>query len=168
MTDAYDSWLDGETPGEPLALFEERIGKLGLRPALMVSGETPIAAAIELMNAHKVGCVLVGSERIEGIFTERDVLQKVIPQGAAMSNTPVRVFMTENPQCAGVDDMIGQALNCMLEGGFRHVPVVDASGRPSGVFSMRSFMDLLVDLFPAEILNAPPPGLHWASTREGA
>jgi CBS domain-containing protein len=52
----------------------------------------------------------------------------------------------------------------MSVGGFRHVPIVDERGRPAGVVSVRDVVDLLVEAFPAEILNR---GGDRQSEREG-
>jgi hypothetical protein len=57
----------------------------------------------------------------------------------------------------------------MSLGGFRHIPLVDDDGSPTGVVAMRNIVDYIVDLFPNEILNLPPsPGLSISRAREGA
>jgi len=60
-------------------------------------------------------------------------------------------------------------LNKMAVGGFRHVPVVDADGRPVFVVSVRDVVEFLVDFFPNDVLNLPPEyGPPKSSKREGA
>ena len=109
------------------------------------------------MNEHRIGCVLVvEAGRLVGIFTERDVLTKVVTAGRDIDTTPVGEVMTRDPECLTLDDGIAYALNMMSVGGFRHIPLVDADGYPTGMVAMRDIVDYIVDLFPEEVLNLPP------------
>ena len=141
-----------------------------LREPLSLACGSPIARAIELMNRAAVGCVLVVEDgRLSGVFTERDVLTRVMGTGVDCERTPVDAVMTPAPECLTLDDGIAYALNKMSVGGFRHVPLVDADHRPTGVVGMRHVVDYIVDLFPRAILNLPPtPELGITRTREGA
>jgi CBS domain-containing protein len=76
--------------------------------------------------------------------------------------------MTPDPECLTLEDGISYALNMMSDGGFRHIPLIDAEQHPTGVVAMRDIVDYMVDLFPA-VLNLPPsPALGIAREREGA
>ena len=126
--------------------------------------------AIEAMNEHRTGCVLVAEhDRLVGVFTERDVLTKVAAQGLSIDETAVEEVMTRDPEWLTLDDGIAYALNMMSVGGFRHIPLVDDELRPAGVVAMRDIVDFIVDLFPEEVLNLPPSPAHGiAREREGA
>ena len=141
-----------------------------LRQPVRVAPSASIRKAVELMNERGVGCVLaVEDGRLVGIFTERDVLTKVINMGRDIDTTPVGEVMTRDPECLTLDDGIGYALNLMSDGGFRHIPLIDAEGRPTGIVAMRDVVDYMVDLFPSEVRNLPPtPTLGIAREREGA
>jgi CBS domain-containing protein len=141
-----------------------------LKPPVRVAPSVSIRRAVELMNERGVGCVLaVEHGRLVGIFTERDVLTKVITAGRDIDLTPVGEVMTRDPECLTLDDGIAYALNLMSDGGFRHIPLVDADGRPTGVVAMRNVVEYIVDLFPSEVRNLPPsPTLGIAREREGA
>ena len=77
--------------------------------------------------------------------------------------------MTRDPETLPVDARIAWALNMMSIGGFRHVPVVDREGRPTAVVAVRDIVELLVESFPAEILNLPPDfGRKKSRARDGA
>jgi CBS domain-containing protein len=143
-------------------------GLATLKPAICVAPGTSVRAAIEQMNRQHVGCVLVEEQgRLLGIFTERDVLTKVVVQNVDIDRTRVETVMTPDPESLSPDDRISYALNKMSMGGFRRIPLVDENGRPVGVVSMRNVVDYMVDLFPGEVLNLPPqPRLSRA--REGA
>jgi CBS domain-containing protein len=139
-----------------------------LKPAICVAPGTSLRAAIEQMNRQHVGCVLVEEQaRLLGIFTERDVLTKVVAQNVDIDRTRIDAVMTPDPESLSPDDRVSYALNKMSMGGFRRIPLVDENGRPVGVVSMRNVVDYMVDLFPGEVLNLPPqPRLSRA--REGA
>ena len=137
--------------------LQEPIQVLPFAAPLSVSRMTSVAEAIRLMQAQHVGCVLVQeADRLVGIFTERDVLNKVAGSGQDPSQTPVEAVMTAEPEALPVDASISFALNLMSEGGFRHLPLVDAAHRPVGVLSVKHVVRYLAELFPEEVLNLPP------------
>jgi CBS domain-containing protein len=153
------------------AITKRPIRKLPtLRPPVCVLPATTVRHAIEAMNEHRTGCVLVVEhDRLVGVFTERDVLTKVAAQGLNSDETAVEEAMTPDPECLTLDDGIAYALNMMSVGGFRHIPLVDAQRSPTGVVAMRDIVDFIVDLFPEEVLNLPPSPAHGiAREREGA
>jgi CBS domain-containing protein len=153
------------------AITKRPIAKLPtLRPPVCVEPSASVAAAVEAMNEGRTGCVLVvRSDRLVGIFTERDVLTKIVGTGVDIDAAPVATVMTPDPECLTLDDGISYALNMMSVGGFRHIPLVDADQHPTGVVSMRDIVDYMVDLFPEEVLNLPPSPAHGiAREREGA
>lgn len=152
------------------ALIGEPIGKCQPRPAICVNPETTVADAIDLMQAHGMGCVLVVCDgELAGIFTERDVLFRVAAARRDATMTRVGEVMTADPETLTLDDELAWVLNLMAVGGFRHVPIVDAAGQPVGVLSVKHIVERLVELFPRDVLNLPPhPGKNITHTREGA
>lgn len=141
-----------------------------LREAVCVAPTTTVGEAIEKMNRRRVGCVLVvKNDRLVGVFSERDVLTKLIGRSQSIEKTTVGDVMTPEPECLTLEDGIAYALNKMSVGGFRHIPLVDEEGRPTGVVAMRNIVDFIVDLFPEQVLNLPPSPAHNISReREGA
>jgi CBS domain-containing protein len=90
------------------------------------------------MTENRIGALLVlENGRIAGIFTERDALNKILSAGLDPDATKVGQVMAGNPQTIGADKPLAHALYMMAEGGFRHVPVVDANGAPLGMVSAR-------------------------------
>ncbi len=137
--------------------LQEPIQVLPFVPPLGVTRETSIAEAIRLMQEYHVGCVLVQEgDRLVGIFTERDVLNKVAGGAQDPTQTTVETVMTADPEALPVDAPISFALNLMSEGGFRHLPLVDDAHRPVGMLSVKHIVRYLADLFPEEVLNLPP------------
>jgi CBS domain-containing protein len=141
-----------------------------MRPAVCVAPTTTVRHAIEAMNEHRTGCVLVVyRERLLGVFTERDVLTRIVAKELNLDDICVEEVMTPEPECLTLDDGIAYALNLMSIGGFRHIPLVDQAGHPTGIVSMRDVVDFIVDLFPEAVLNLPPSPSHGiARSREGA
>lgn len=141
-----------------------------LKPPITVERQSTAREAVEAMNRGGVGCVLVvDGGRLVGVFTERDVLTKVAAKGIDAAEVRMETLMTSDPECLTLNDSIAYALNKMSIGGFRHIPLIDEQGRPTGVVAMRNIVDYLVDLFPDKVLNLPPsPSLAIARTREGA
>lgn len=140
-----------------------------LRPAISVPPTVSVRAAIDRMNQGNTGCVLVEvNGRLTGIFTERDVLTKIVGTTIDLDRTTVETVMTRNPESLSPDDRVSYALNKMSVGGFRHIPLVDDDGHPVGVVSMRNVVDYIVDLFGTDVLNLPPSPQHGARSREGA
>lgn len=141
-----------------------------LRPPVSVPLQATAAEAIDKMMEQRSGCVLVvDEERLVGVFTERDVLCKIAAQDRSPSSVPVREVMTPDPECLTLDDSLAYALHHMSVGGFRHIPLVDEDGRPTGIVAMRSIVEFMVDSFPRQVLNLPPsPSANIAREREGA
>ncbi len=71
------------------------IKALRLQDAISVSPSTTVQSAVEKMQRHNIGCVLVvESKKLTGIFTERDLLQKVLGKISDLSSVPVSSYST--------------------------------------------------------------------------
>ncbi len=100
--------------------------------------EMTVRAACRLMAEKRIGAMLiVESNKIVGIFTERDALNKVLATGVDPDTTTLAQVMVSNPMTIRSDKPLGFALAMMADGGFRHVPVVDDNGAPLGMVSAR-------------------------------
>jgi len=126
--------------------------------------------AVNAMIQNHIGTVLiVEGGKLYGMFSERDVLTRVAAQGQVPAETPIVDVMTPAPECLSFDDEIVFALNKMVIGGFRHVPILDENGTPIAVVSMRDVMAHIVSFYPCEVFNLPPePAVGRAGQREGA
>jgi CBS domain-containing protein len=151
-------------------LIREPIGKSEPRPAVVVNPQTSVADAVALMKEHGTGCVLVQVDhKLVGIFTERDVLFRVVGSKLDPARIPVADVMTPDPETLTLKDELAWVLNLMAVGGFRHVPIVDEDGRPVGVLSVKHIVERMVEFFPKDVLTLPPhPGKDIVRTREGA
>jgi CBS domain-containing protein len=105
-------------------------GLLSVRPSITV------AEAATMMGERRVGSVLVMEEdALLGIFTERDIMRALGEQFDAAAHQ-VSEWMTRNPITVPPDTDARDALKTMLDGGFRHLPVIDGE-HILGVVSMR-------------------------------
>ena len=120
------------------------------RKLLKASPRTLVSAAAKRMAARNVGAVLVAEgDRLLGIFTERDVVTRVVARGLDPRATRLSEVMTPAPLTVGPDKPFGYALSVMHEHGFRHLPVVE-DGKPIGIVSARSAMDPEMEDFVTE------------------
>ncbi len=159
-----EAYFDGAGPTRRsfgAELLKEPLSVVPTRPPIAVKADTSVKASMQAMQQHHRGCILItrdGTLRspLVGIFTERDVLLRVIDSGRNPAEVPVGEVMTRDPEALPFDARLAWALNIMAVGGYRHVPVVDANGWPTAVVAVRDVVEFLVESFPAEILNLPP------------
>jgi CBS domain-containing protein len=156
------------------SLLREPISVLRARKPLVLSMESTVTEAMRAMQREHCGCVLVTDDgtadsKINGIFTERDVLLRIVDRGRNPAQLPLSEVMTPDPETLSVRSAVAYALNKMSVGGFRHIPVVDDELRPAFVVSVRDVVEFLVAAFPREVLNLPPEeGVKPQRAREGA
>ncbi len=111
---------------------------------------TTVSDAARLMATRNAGAVLVvQDERLVGIFTERDVVFRVIAKDLDPAATPLEAVMTPSPRTLEPNRTYGHALLLMQENGFRRVPVVQ-EGRLLGIVSSRNAMDPELEEFVSE------------------
>ena len=145
------------------------VKSLRLQEAITVSPQSTVAEAVDKMQVHREGCVLlVESKKLTGIFTERDLLYRVIGKISDLAAAKVTDYSTASPESMKVDDTIGHALNLMHVGGYRHIPIVDDNGEPTGVISIKDAIAFLSEFFPEDVLNLPARPLRTTREREGA
>ncbi len=109
-----------------------------------------VSQAASLMATHDAGAVLVIEDhQLIGIFTERDVVFRVIALERDPKATLLREVMTSEPKTLDPKQSYGHALVIMQENGFRHVPVVE-NGKAIGIISSRYAMDPDLEEFIAD------------------
>ena len=151
------------------ALLRETLKNALSNHGLVLDEQTPLGEALRQMREHRQGCILATRDgKLTGIFTERDVLMKVVGTNIDLERTPIRPYMTRDPVRLPEDAIVAYALNKMCLEGFRHVPLTDEQGRPVGVISMRDIIEYLSGFFPKDVLNLPPEPTSGFRNREGA
>jgi CBS domain-containing protein len=146
----------------------ESVSRLQPSAPLQVQPTQSVAEAVTRMRKEGVGCVLVcDAGRLVGIFSERDLMRRVLAAGKPLS-VPIAEVMTPDPVAVQPKEAIGSAVKRMEEGGYRHLPVVDEKGRPLGVLSVKRIVHYLVEHFPGTVYNLPPDPGAVQQEREGA
>ena len=149
------------------SLREVEVLALELQPPLVLEGTTSVGGVIREMQDGHLGYALVTeNNRLIGIFTERDVLQSVLGNEAVLAQ-PVSEYMTPDPVCVDSKDPIRQVVRLMHQGGYRQIPIVDASGQVAGCVRHKDIAEYLVNHFAGHVLNLPPDPDQVARKPEG-
>jgi CBS domain-containing protein len=114
------------------------------KPIHAVGPDTSVTECVRLMTAEKIGALIVlDGERLIGMFTERDALNKVLAAGLDPGNTTVAEVMTRNPIWIPPTTTVGDAMELITRRRFRHLPIVD-NGKVLAVISSGDLTHWLV------------------------
>lgn len=121
-------------------LLTDHIADLPTGRPIVVSSETTVATAVEQMRRQQHGCVLIqeGSQLV-GIFTEKDLLTRVLRPAIDLGATPVSAVMTSKPIIVAPSDPPAFAIHNQVARDLRHMPVVESS-KIVGFLSVRHIL----------------------------
>ena len=150
--------------------LNDPVSNLELRKSICISGDTSIAACLQLMKDERIGCLLITENgSLRGIFTERDIIRRIVGKNLSHDDIDVEDYMTGDPDTLMADAPLAFALNYMVVGGYRHVPIVDENNKPQACLSIKDIVKHIGDYYFNEIANLPPtpknPG--WATVDGG-
>ena len=130
-------WLDKR--GAPLdTILEERASVHSVAP------DTSVMECVRTMTTEKIGAlIIIDGEKLVGIFTERDALNKVLAAGLDPVTTKISAVMTKDPYCVPPATSVADAMELVTRHGFRHLPVVK-DGKVLAVVSSRDLTHWLV------------------------
>ncbi len=134
------------TYNDPLekAILEHTVDEVESQPCAIVSADTSILQAVQRLANLEVACLVVAEkQRLVGVFTIRDVLDKVALQFEEVKHRLVSEVMTSRPEYVYDTDSVAAAMCVMVSGGHRHVPVVDSDERIIGIVSPNRVMTFL-------------------------
>ena len=147
--------------------INQRLADLPLDQPATVPSSTPVAEALSLMREGSRSCVLaVDNGRLEGVFTERDVLVRCMddtfdwkqPLGASVLTRPAQTMRS--------NATVAEAIALMQQHHYRTLPVVDGE-RVVGLIRVGDLLMHLAEAFPEEVLNLPPRPHQVMETEEG-
>lgn len=139
--------LPRATAGLQRRLMKTPVEKAYPRSPLQVEPNSSIGDAIRRMQKSGQGCLLVlENGKLQGILTERDLLQKVAGEGVDLDHAPVRDFMTVKPVTIRATDTLAQAMNKLSVGGYRHLPIKRGPDQELiGFLSVRCVLKYIAD-----------------------
>jgi len=113
-----------------------------------VSGDTTIKKAVDIMNQHRIGALMVVNfdGEIEGIFTERDVMKKLAETVDLVGHLKVRDIMTirEDMIISNGNETVEEIMQLLAEKRIRHIPIVNEDGVLEGIISIRDIIRILL------------------------
>ena len=120
--------------------------RLARRPPVTIRRDATVLEAVRVMLDNQVGAALVLEDgRAVGVFTERDVMGKVVAERLDPATTKVSAVMTSPVATIPVEADPAAALELMLDKHIRHLPLVDVQRRVEGILSMRYLMRHQID-----------------------
>lgn len=146
----------------------EKIKHLRRSRSIHVQPKTPLKDVLDKMRTEKSAITIIedSAQKLLGVFTERDVLLKVLGKGLDL-NQPIEKFMTPKPFHLNGDNSLGEALEMMVKNKIRHIPIVDAKNTVEGQVDILNMVQFLVEHFPY-VYNLPPKPNQQLNSPEGA
>ena len=107
------------------------------RKLYSVDATKTVLEAARFMMEHNIGALpVLRNGELAGIFSERDIMNRVVAVGRTPGHTAVAEVMTPNPRSVNVDETVEECLFIMHEFGFRHLPIVEGK-QLRGLVSLR-------------------------------
>jgi len=135
-----------ENSVERSVMFDQ-VSTLKQNPPVTIGQSATIGDAMALMLSTNVGAILIVNDAglLVGIFSERDLLKKIVGNVADYANLPITQFMTPRPESVSTTDTLNFVLQKMDAGGYRHVPVLE-DGKPVSIISARDMLRFVTRL----------------------
>jgi len=134
---------------------QRRLGDIVRNQNLLhVHPETTVhAAAVQMTDRHVAAVLVLDDGALKGIFTERDLLQRVVAPGLDPDSTPIGQVMTPDPLSIDAGALGFEAVRLMREEGIRHMVVTGMpdSGFGYAIVSQRDFMGAEMADFEREL-----------------
>jgi CBS domain-containing protein len=129
-----------------------RLLKYASVPPATVKSNASVLEAVEVMAEHTVGAVAVVDDgKLLGIFTERDLMMRVVLRQLNPKDTRVGDVMTSPAETITDETHEEDALIHMVERHVRHLPIVGADGQLKGMLSIRNLLENRVDELAREL-----------------
>ncbi len=141
--------FDLPQPENPVerSVMHDQVKTLKQHPPVTIGQAATVGETVALMLSANVGAMLIVDDagRLVGIFSERDLLKKIVGVLADYEKLPITQFMTPRPECVLTTDTLNFVLQKMDAGGYRHVPVLE-DGKPVSIISARDMLRFLTRL----------------------
>lgn len=125
-------------------LHDDPVSEIQSEPFTTVASDSPVSDVLMHMVGEDIACVLVEENgKLVGVFSDRDVLDKIALDYENLMAVPVREVMTREPVFVRESDSAAAALTVVAVSGYRHVPVLDAEDQIVGIASPRRIAEYL-------------------------
>ena len=115
--------------------------RIARRPLVTIKADATVMQAVRTMADEAIGAVgVVEGNRLVGVFSERDLMLRVVLEKRDTERTLVRDVMTSPVEVISRDSTPDEALKVMLDKHIRHLPIVDRDGSLNGMISIRSLL----------------------------
>lgn len=137
--------------------IDDPISSLTLNSVLTVKSGSSLNDVITMLNDNKIGATIIVDDKgvALGIFTERDILRRVIAKDIDLKKEKIDDYMTVSPETLSEDDPIAFALNKMSDGSYRHIPIT-RNGQVRFMLSVKDIVDEISFIYRKRVLNLPP------------
>ncbi len=126
--------------------------KIAHKPPAAVPSSATVLEAVQTMAEEGVGAVaIVDNGALKGIFTERDVMLRVVLRDRDASQVHVGDVMTSPVETTTPNAHSDEVLNFMLEHHIRHLPIMDSSGKVQAMLSIRNLLESMVESLRNEL-----------------
>ncbi len=132
------------------SLAEDPVTAVQYRPFKGFTPDTPMGTVAQEMNKSNISCVMIidRDDRLVGVFSDRDLLEKIGENYERLASRPVSQFMTADPLFVYETDPVAKAINLMSTGGFRHIPILDMNDKVAGIIGPRRMISYLQAFMP--------------------
>lgn len=141
----------------PLKQFmDQPLAEVRLEQPARISSNDSVRAVVNKMQEGNLSCVLaMDGERVEGIFTERDVLSKCMNDGFDWDQPIGPSVLTREPRTIAANRSVAEAIATMQQRRYRSLPVVQ-DGHVVGLVRLGTLLGQLTEAYPDTVLNLPP------------
>jgi CBS domain-containing protein len=110
------------------------------RRVYSIDADKSVLEGARFMMENRIGALpVLRNGELVGIFSERDIMNRVVAAGRLPGSTKISEVMTANPKAVSVDETVENCLYLMREFGFRHLPIVDGK-HVKGLVSSRDIL----------------------------
>mgnify|MGYP003574110324 CR=1 FL=1 len=149
-------------------LQHEQVIHLDISNFIQVDSGTSVKDTVEQMRTTDHNCAIITKDNaLIGIFTDRDLLRKVVDAPDTW-DAPIDNVMTTSPITVAANRPAYEALDLMDKEHFRNVPVVASSGKVIGNLTHHAIIKYLAGRFPESVYNLPPQPNQVSEKRGGA
>lgn len=138
--------FDLPQPDNPVerSVMCDQVSTLKQNPPMTIHHRATVGETVAKMLETNVGALLIVDDAglLIGIFSERDLLKRIVGVVSNYENMPITQFMTPRPECVSATDTLNFVLQKMDAGGYRHVPVL-RDGKPVSIISARDMLKFL-------------------------